>query len=95
MVEFRLYHANGKFLYYSCENLEGEYIVIDKDTYAIGDPNVKIVDGKIEPITYEIQLYKLTKTKKGTMCPIEDIAIVVDKSYKGRTNKYSYEQIKN
>jgi hypothetical protein len=95
MVEFRLYHDNGKFLCYSCEKLEGEYIVIDKDIYALGNPNVKIIDGKIEPVHHEIQLSKLTKTKKGTLCPIEDISIVVDKSYKGKTNKYSYEQIKN
>ena len=95
MTEFRLYHDNGKFVCYSCEELEGEYIVIDRETYAIGNPHIQVVNGKIEPMTFEIQLYKLTKARKGTTCPVEDIAIVVDKSYKGKTNKYSYEQVKS
>ena len=95
MVEFRLYHNNGKFLRYSCEELDGEYIVVDAETYALGDPHVEIIDGMIKPLSFGIELYKLTKNKKGTMCPVEDIAIVVDKSYKGKINKYSYEQIKN
>jgi hypothetical protein len=95
MVEFRLYHDNGKFLYYSCEDLEGEYIVVDAETYALGNPLIQIIDGEIVPLTFELELYKLTKSRKGTSCPVEDIAIVVDKSYKGKTNKYSYEQIKD
>jgi hypothetical protein len=95
MVEFRLYHDNGKFLRYSCEELNGEYIVIDAETYALGNPHVQVIDGKIEPLTFGLELYKLIKARKGISCPIEDIAIVVDKSYKGKTNKYSYEQIKN
>jgi hypothetical protein len=95
MVEFRLYHDNGTFLRYSCEDLPGEYIVVDAETYAIGNPHVQIIDGKIEPLTFGLELYKLTKSRSGIRCPIEDIAIVVDKSYKGKTNKYSYEPIKN
>jgi hypothetical protein len=95
MIEFRLYHNNGKFICYSCEELDGEYVIIDAETYALGNPYVQVLEGKIEPLSFGIELYKLTKSKKGTMCPIEDIAIVVDKSYKGKTNKYSYEQIKD
>ena len=93
MVEFRLYHDNGKFLCYSCEELPGDYIVIDKDTYALGNPYVEVIDNKIVPLIQKTGLYKLVKTKKGTRCTIEDILIVVDKSYKGKTNSYSYEQI--
>lgn len=95
MVEFRLYHNNGNFICYSCEELDGEYVVVDAETYALGDPHIQVIEGKIEPLSFGMELYKLTKNKKGTMCPVEDIAIVVDKSYKGKTNKYSYEQIKN
>ena len=95
MVEFRLYHDNGKFIRYSCEELSGDYIVVDAETYALGNPHVQVIDGKIEPLTFGLELYRLTKARKGTVCPIEDIAIVVDKSYKGKTNKYSYEQIKD
>ena len=95
MVEFRLYHDNGKFIRYSCEDLPGDYILIDAETYALGNPHVEVIDGKIEPLSLGIELYKLTKSKKGTICPVENIAIVVDKSYKGKTYKYSYEQIKD
>lgn len=95
MIEFRLYHDNGKFIRYSCEELLGDYIVVDAEIYALGDPHVEVIDGKIEPLSFSIELYKLTKSKKGTLCPIEDITIVVDKSYKEKINKYSYEQIKN
>lgn len=95
MVEFRLYHDNGKFRCYSCEVLDGEYIVIDAETYAAGNPFVKVVNGAIEPLTSESNFRKLTKSKTGIKCPVEDISIVADKSYKGKTNKYSYEPIKN
>jgi hypothetical protein len=92
--EFRLYHNNGKFLYYSCEELDGEYIVIDALTYALGDPHVQIVDGKIKSATMELKINKFVQSNIGTKCAYENVCIIVDEEYKGLTKTYSYEQIK-
>lgn len=94
MIEFRLYHNNGKFLCYTCENLEGDYIVIDAETYAIGNPHVKVVNGKIEPTTLELEISKFVLSDIGTKCAFENICIVVDKEYNGLTKTYSYEPVK-
>jgi hypothetical protein len=46
--EFRLYYdERGCVLFYTCEKPEGNYIVIDSNTYAQGRPDVRVVDGKI------------------------------------------------
>jgi len=47
-VEYRLYHNDlGEPLFYSTEQELGNYIIIDKETYAVGRYDVRIVDGKI------------------------------------------------
>jgi hypothetical protein len=84
--EFRLYYDDkGKVLFYSCEKLEGTYIVIDATTYAIGRPDLRVIDGKISTAVPSLVVSKLMPNEEGVTCTEEDISIVVDKNYKGKT----------
>lgn len=86
--EFRLYYdEQGSVVCYTCENLEGNYIVIDKDVYLECRPDLKIVDGKIATKSTNV-VTKLIKSNKGVRTASEDINIVVDEDYKGKTNNW-------
>ena len=56
-LEYRLYYNDlGEPLFYSTEKEMGNYIIIDKETYAVGRYDVRIVDGKIiKPTEYVYQ----------------------------------------
>jgi hypothetical protein len=85
-TEFRLYYDDkGKVLFYSCEKPEGNYIVIDATTYAIGRHDLRIIDGKISTATPSFVVSKLMPDEEGITCAEEDISIVVDKKYNGKT----------
>jgi hypothetical protein len=87
--EFRLYYDDkGKALFYSCEKPEGNYIVIDATTYAIGKPDVRVIDGKISTVTPEAVVSKLMPSDEGVTCTEEDISIVVDDNYTEKTIKW-------
>ena len=82
MVEFRLYYDdNGNVLCYTCEAIEGNFIVIDSQTYAECRPDVKVVDGKIVKINEGAVIAKLMRSDSGTWCAKEDITIIVDDRY--------------
>jgi hypothetical protein len=87
--EFRLYYReDGSIICYSCENLEGNYIVIDPQTYAECRQDVIVVDKKVQVIKPLIQVQKLIESIHGTRCAIEDINIVVSDDYTGKTIKW-------
>ena len=89
MVEFRLYYDdNGRCICYTCENLKGDYLVIDSQTFAEGRPDVKVVDGKLIKPSSIINIVKLVINDEGTTCAEEDIGIVVDKEYIGPVLKW-------
>ena len=75
-VEYRLYYDNqGVPLYYSCEHLPGNYIVVSAEVYAQGRYDCKIVDGTIKyPI--QIKSAKLVPSTKGTSCYVKDVSII-------------------
>lgn len=84
MVEFRLYYDdNGDCLCYTCENLAGNYLIIDRHTFAEGRPDVKVINGKLIKPSNTINIVKLVISDNGTSCAKEDISIVVDKEYIG------------
>lgn len=89
--EFRLYYdEKGKLICYSCEKLQGKYIVIDAKTFAEARPDVRVIDGKISTALSNAVVYKLMPNMtEGTTCTYEDISIVVDNNYNGKTTKWS------
>lgn len=88
--EFRLYYDDkGKVICYTCEKLEGNYIVVDKDTYAEGRPDVRVVDGKLVKSYESIVITKLELNEtEGINTTIDDVSIIVNESYTDKTNKW-------
>jgi hypothetical protein len=77
--EFRLYYDDkGKVICYTCEKLEGDYIVIDTQTYAEMRHDIRVVDGKIVPENSACFISRYYKSDKGTLCMYDDISIVSD-----------------
>ena len=77
LVFYRLYHDDqGYPLFYSMEDLPGNYIEIDQETYALSSSKVRVVDGKLKKNTVA-NTAKLRPDTIGTACHPADICIVV------------------
>ena len=75
-VGFRLYHdSNGNPLFYSMEDLPGQYISVDKTVYEQGRYDFKIVNGEIVR-PQEFSYVKLVPGDQGTPCNPRDVMIV-------------------
>ena len=75
---YRLYYGEqGEPLFYSTEDLPGNYIEIDRETFVCSATNVRVVDSKLIIIKTAVA-HKLTPGKIGTPCHPNDVAIVVD-----------------
>jgi hypothetical protein len=84
--EFRLYYDEaGKVITYTCEKLDGNYIIIDTSTFAQARPDVRVVDGKITTVTSNAVVSKLMPCDAGKECAKHDISITVNKGFKGET----------
>jgi hypothetical protein len=90
MVEFRLYYDDtGSVLYYTCDKPEGNFIVIDSDTYALCRYDIKVIDGKIIKKSNIASTSKLVLDIHGTSCAREDITVIVDNRYDGDVLNWS------
>lgn len=75
-VGFRLYHdEHGNPLFYSMEDLPGQYISVDKTIYEQGRYDVKIINGEIVR-PQEFSYLKLVPSDTGTACNPRDVMIV-------------------
>ena len=84
-VEFRVYYDDtGKVLYYTCDNLEGNYLVVDKDTFSECRMDMKVVDGKLIRVTPGIIIQKYKQKEDGILTASEDISILVNKDFKNK-----------
>ena len=91
MIEYRLYYDdNGQVLFYTCDKPEGQYLVIDAQTYAECRFDLKIVNGNIIKNNY-YTITKLTRSNEGTTCVDDNIAIVVNDSYIGNISCWAVE----
>ena len=76
-VFYRLYHDDqGYPLFYSMEDLPGNYIEIDQETYAASSSKVRVVDGKLKKNTTAFTA-KLKPGSSGTACHPTNVCIVV------------------
>jgi hypothetical protein len=86
--ELRLYYDDkGKVLFYTCEKPEGNFIVVDAQTYMEARPDVRVVDGKVTKVQAAI-VSKLMPNTIGQRCAHEDISIVVDDKYTGKIQNW-------
>ena len=81
-VFYRLYYNdNGSLICYSMEDLPGNYIELDVDTYRRSPSNVRVVDGKLKEFQPKGLVTKLKPGGPlGTPCHPADISIVVDQN---------------
>ena len=77
-IFFRLYYnERGEPVSYSMDDLPGNYIEIDAETYQRSRFNVRVVDGKLVPVVYKRPTSKLTPSTTGTRCSVENVSVVV------------------
>jgi len=87
--EFRLYYdEKGKVVCYTCEKLPGNFIIVDTSTFAQARPDVRIIDGKISTVQTHAVVSKLMPASHGTSCTSDDISIIVNNSYSGKTQDW-------
>ena len=80
-VFYRLYYNNdGTLICYSMEDLPGNYIDIDQETYIRSPGNIKVVAGKLIEISPASMVTKLHPGPVGTPCCPGDVCIVVAES---------------
>lgn len=88
---YRLYHdSHGVPLFYSMEDLPGNYIDIDQSTFNQRAMNVRVKHGKLVELTWHTT-QKLKPSTSGTQCHPQDVAVIVD-SNGIFWNKQIYEQ---
>ena len=77
--EYRLYYDDNGFpLFYSMEQLPGNYIVVDQDTYLSGAKHIRVINGKI--VVYQTTFAKkLVPSTNGVACAVNDVCVVVAK----------------
>jgi|688.fasta_scaffold47401_2 hypothetical protein len=77
-IFFRLYYnERGEPVSYSMEDLPGNYIEIDAETYHRSSFNVRVVDGKLVPVVYKRPVSKLKPSTAGTACAPNNVSVVV------------------
>lgn len=88
--EFRLYYDDkGAVVCYTCEKLEGNYVVIDALTFAEARPDIRVIDGKVSRAQPNAVVSKLMPNKQyGKTCAYEDISIIVDEGYTGKKQNW-------
>lgn len=78
--EFRLYYDDkGQVVCYTCEKLEGNYILVDTLTFAEARPDVRVIDGRLVRAGTGAVISRLYPDTDGIMCEIEDISIITNK----------------
>jgi len=79
---YRLYHdSNGKFLFYSMEDVPGNYIEIDHETFAAGSPRVQVINGCLHHLK-SVSVQKLVPGDQGHACDPNDVAVISNTTHK-------------
>lgn len=80
-VSFRLYHTtDGAPLFYTMEDLPGNYVEVDAETYARSPMNVQVENQKLIYVKSQPVVQKLRPATTGTACAVTDVCVVVDPS---------------
>lgn len=91
-VFYRLYYdADGVPLFYSMEDLPGNYLELTQEQYAQGKSNIRVRDGQIVELTWTTSS-KLVPGETGTPCDPRDVAIVTNSDSATYWSKRTYEQ---
>lgn len=90
-VFYRLYYDDqGTALFYSMEDVPGNYIEIDVETFRANETNIKVRNGKIVKIN-PAHTSKLVPNDQGTACHANDVAVVVTTKENCKWNLKNYD----
>ena len=79
-VFYRLYYNDaGQPVCYSMEDLPGNYIDIDAETFGLVPANIRVVDNKLKYITTRTS-DKLVPSTSGTLCHPQNVAVIVEQN---------------
>ena len=93
-IEYRLYYdETGKPLFYTCEKPEGNFIVIDRQTYAECRMDVEVINGLVCKVTRAPAISRLVRDTLGTVCAVEDITLIPEQGYDGETITWCYRNV--
>jgi hypothetical protein len=68
-IDFRLYYdEHGNVVCYSMEDLPGNYIEIDIETYRSGSPHVRVINGRVHQLASAKTTSKLVPSDIGQPC---------------------------
>ena len=77
-VVLKLYYDDtGNPIVYTCDKLDGNYIEVDPETFAIGSMSVRVVNGVLKHIPPPVYVNKLVPSTSGTRCHAKNVAVVV------------------
>lgn len=80
-VVLKLYYdEHGQPIVYTCDTIQGNYIEVDPETFALANMRVKVINGTIKHLPPVIYVNKLTPGSSGTLCHSQDVAVVVNDS---------------
>ena len=78
---YRLYYDDlGNPLFYSMEDVPGNYIDIDHEIYQTAPPHIRVIDGKLVILKTSV-VHKLKPGETGVTCDPQDVCVVVDESH--------------
>ena len=91
-IEHRVYFDDrGALLFYSMEDLPGNYVVVDAEFFSGSPTNVCFRDGELVVITPDISA-KLVPGTHGVSCDDRDISVVRDHGNCLKWTKKYYDQ---
>ncbi len=91
-VFYRLYYDEaGVPLFYSMEDLPGNYLELTQEQYAQGKSNIRVRAGKIVELTWTTS-QKLVPGTTGTPCDPRDVAVIATQPTATLWSKRTYEQ---
>ena len=90
-LTYRVYHdAEGQLLFYSMDQLPGNYIEIDAATFGRSPSRVRVINGQLIETKWRT-VNKLTPDAAGTRCHPKDMAVVVSTEPYSAWSKKTYE----
>jgi hypothetical protein len=78
----RLYYSDqGEPLFYATEDLPGNYIDVDQETFARASSKVRVQNGQIVSTATHRVTQKLVPADQGTACDPRDVCVVVNPTH--------------
>jgi hypothetical protein len=74
------YNPDGTPICYSMEDLPGDYIPVDAETYAVSSFAVLVINQKLVPVVPRVRVHRLRPSDSGMACDARDICVPVAES---------------